>query len=133
MFAIAYGLGISMTYFFIFSANYLQQSNVVFGGLIFAVVFTFIFSWLYFRGVPGLSWRQRAEVIAVWLGLMILTDMLFLVFVQGGSISQLTFLTVGAYALQLFTLFTTAYLTSGGNHPRLASPNLAMNQPKDAP
>lgn len=132
MFLIAYGLGISMTYFFIFSATYLQQSNVIFGGLIFAVIFTFIFSWLYFRGVPGLTWRQRAEVIAVWIGLMILTDMLLLVFVQGGSVSQLTFLTVGAYALQLFTLFTTAYLTSGGSHPRLASPNLVIDQSKDA-
>jgi len=121
-----------MVYFFIFSAHYLQQGNVVFGGLIFSIIFTLLFSWLYFRGVPALTWRQRYEVIIVWFGLVFLLDIATLVFIQGGSISQLSYFSLWSYLLEIMTLFVAAYLTSGGDHPRLSSPNLAMSQNKDA-
>ena len=127
-----YLLGLSMVYFFVFSAHYLQQGNVIFGGLVSSILLTLLFSWLYFRGVPALSWCQRSEVIGVWFGLVFLLDIATLIFVSGGSFSQLSLFSLWSYALQILTLFVAAYLTSGGDHPRLSSPNLALNQNKDA-
>lgn len=120
-----------MTYFFVFSASYLQQGNVVFGAVIFSVCFAGLFGWFYFRGVPEMTWRHRGEVILVWIGLVVVLDVGFLL-ARGGAISQMSLLTGGVYALEALALFAVAYLTAGGIHPRLSSPNLAMDPEKDA-
>lgn len=133
MFVIAYLLGLGVGYFFLFSAQYLQQANVLFGGVIFVVFLTLFFSWLYFRGVPSLDWRHRWEAIGVWLGLSILTDIINTLAIQQVPIeSMLSLYLLGGYGLQFLALFVAAYITSGGNHPRLSSPNLALPTENDA-
>lgn len=133
LFVIAYLLGLGVGYFFLFSAQYLQQANVLFGGVIFVVFLTLFFSWLYFRGVPNLDWRHRWEAIGVWLGLSILTDIINTLAIQQAPLeSMLSLYLLGGYGLQFLALFVAAYITSGGNHPRLSSPNLALPTENDA-
>lgn len=126
-FSLNYGLGIAMAYFFLFSALYLQKENILFGGFVFTILFVALFGWLYFRGVPLLTWKQRIEVIAVWVGLTILLDLLLLYTLQGGTIGDLGSFTLIGYLMIIVTLFVAAYVTAGGDHPRITSPNLAID------
>ncbi len=129
-FGLSYALGISAVYFFVFSATYLQQSRLIFGGLIVSMALTLLFAWLYFRGVRHLGWKARVEAVAVWFGLALLIDLGFLIFVHGRSVGDLSILSVLAYALQIALLFLAAYVTAN-EHPRFAAPDLLIQKPGD--
>ena len=124
-FTLSYMFGITAVYFFVFSARYLQQSRVIFGGIIAGMALALLFSWLYFRGVRHLSWRQRVEAVAVWFGLTLLIDMALLIFVHGRSLADLSFLSVLTYALEISILFLAAYITAH-EHPLFSPPDLLM-------
>lgn len=124
-----YLLGTATAYFFFFSASYLQNSSILFAGLVFSVLYAFFFSWLYFRGVPSMRWRHRVEVIAVWLGVAVLLDILALLYIHGASLADIGITTVSGYLLVLLALFVASYITSG-EHPKLSSPNLVIENKK---
>ncbi len=129
-FAISYVLGISAVYFFVFSARYLQQSRLIFGGLVISMALTLLFAWIYFRGVRHLGWKARVEAVAVWFGLTVLIDFGLLIFIHGRSVGDLSTLSIFAYALQITLLFLTAYVTAR-EHPRFAVPDLLVNASTD--
>ena len=114
--------------FFTFAAVTIGLASLALVGLLFTILFTLLFGWLYFRTVPDMSWRHRGEAILVWVGLVVLTDIIVLKLFYGGSISNMGSLELTGYALQGLTLFVAAYL-AGHEHPRLASsPDLLIHE-----
>ncbi|HJN85030.1 MAG TPA: hypothetical protein QF873_01775 [Patescibacteria group bacterium] len=127
MFISASVIAFLVSSFLIFTANMLGEVRLLLAGFVLSIMVTFIFSFLYFKGVPDLSWRERMEVIAVWMGLMIIVDGIIFRFMYDGTWGDLGVFTIAGYSLSVITLFVAAYLTSS-EHPTLArSPNLLDN------
>lgn len=124
MFLLFYIVGFATSKFFIFSAQYLGEVRLIFVGLMLSFVILFLFSWMYFKKAKDMAWRERIEVIAVWIALMLILDFLQVVYVYKASITDLGIITVAGYGISILTLFVTAYITSS-THPKFAhSPNL---------
>ena len=124
MFVLASVANFLVSSFFIFTAKMLGEARLLLAGFVLSIFITFVCSLIYFKGVPDLSWRERIEVIAVWMGLMMIVDGLIFVFMYDGTFSDLGIFTISGYSLSIITLFVAAYLTTN-EHPRLArSPNL---------
>ncbi|NQV11917.1 hypothetical protein HQ524_00995 [Candidatus Uhrbacteria bacterium] len=134
MFATYYVIGAIISWFFIFSANYLREPRLMFVGLLISFALLFLFSWLYFRNVRDISWKERVEAIVAWMGFLFICDSILLVYIYKASFSDLGMISVFGYGVTILTLFVTAYITST-EHPKLAhSPNLmdvppTTNQP----
>lgn len=124
-FALAYGMGISISFFLLFSARILGEPNLLLASLVIVILLTALFGWLYFRGVRNISWRARAEAIGVWMALIFVLDMIVLVFLMGGSMKDINLMYVTGLGLQLLGLFVAAYVTAV-NHPRISSPDLSI-------
>jgi len=98
---------------------------------LFTILLVFLFSYIYFKGVRHLNWRQRFEVIIVWFGLILLIDYGVLTILFKKSISDLTVFSLSAYGLVFLSLFVTAYLTSD-EHPRFSKSGLGDGAIKGA-
>ena len=125
LFFASFILGAITAFFMLFSAQYLGRPSLIFIGLLLTFVYTFVFSWWYFRGVQEASWRARVEAIVVWMGLYLIFDYMVLTFFYGGSISDLGAISVFSYGTILLILFVSAYITTS-QHPKLSAdaPNL---------
>lgn len=122
----AYVVGVSAVTFFVYAAVLLVQQALVYVGLFIAVGATTVGGWLYYRGVPYLTWRQRAEAIVVWIGLVYLNDLLLglMLFHQSPRLPSMTALTT--YAAQVGMLFLVAHLARGSTPSE--SPDLLVAQ-----
>ncbi len=124
-FLLAYGIGLLISLFLLFSSRILQEPNLIFASMVIVVILTGLFGWLYFRGVKSISWRAKFEAIGVWMGLVILLDMILLYAIFGGSVKDVNWLYIGGLSMQLLTLFLAAYITAI-DHPRISSPDLQI-------
>ena len=130
-FLTAYALSTVTLLFFVFSAQYTGRSVLVFVGLLLSFVYTFLFSWLYFRGIKGASWRHRSEAILVWMGLVFILDYIVMTVFYHAKLSDLGMMSVMSYGIFLLLLFISAYLTTN-EHPKLSAsaPNLMATEPE---
>ncbi len=125
MFLIATVVGVSLSFFFSFAAQILQDARVVFISFIANILLIFLFSWLYFKKIPTAHWRSRIEAIGVWIGLVLIVDACILYFVLDGSISSLSSFSLFGYLLNVLALFVAAYVTKDSGSS-VTSPNLKL-------
>ena len=115
----------SLSFFFSFAAQILQDARVVFISFIANILLIFLFSWLYFKKIPTAHWRSRIEAIGVWIGLVLIVDACILYFVLDGSISSLSSFSLFGYLLNVLALFVAAYVTKDSGSS-VTSPNLKL-------
>ena len=107
----AYLLGFLSVEYFRIAARFLNQPQLMLAAFVLIILFVTFFGWIYFRGVRGLSWRARLEVIAAWTLLIFLADIAVARGYYGVSILQVSSLTWISYALKVLGLFAVAWVT----------------------
>jgi hypothetical protein len=125
LFIIATAIGLSSSFFFAFAARILQDSRIVFIPFVSNILFTFLFSWLYFKKIPTASWRFRLEAIGVWFGLMLLVDSMVLYLILKRAVTDLTTFSLVGYSLTIMALCVAAYV-SKDSKKQITSPNLKL-------
>ncbi len=125
MFLAAAIISVSLSFFFSFAAQILQDARVVFVSFITNILFTFLFSWLYFKKIPTAPWRSRVEAIAVWMGLLLMIDAMILYFILGSTVASLSTFSLFGYMLNVLALLVAAYVTKDSTS-QITSPNLKL-------
>ena len=115
-----------MSFFFAFAARILQDSRIVFIPFVSNILFTFLFSWLYFKKIPTASWRSRIEAVGVWFGLVLIVDAMVLYLILKRTVTDLTSFSLIGYALTVLALFVAAYVTKDAK-TQISSPNLKLS------
>ncbi|MEK7094490.1 MAG: hypothetical protein AAB886_00015 [Patescibacteria group bacterium] len=118
--------GLAVALFFVYAARALNDGRLALSVVVLVPLIVFLFGWLYFKAVREISWRQRIEAIAVWVGFIVIFDIALLLLWMKGSLSDIGAVSFTGYGLTAAALFTAAYITTKPA-PKLASPDLLLN------